>query len=273
MAEQTALTTLHLSLVAGRDFDARDDFGAPLVGVINQVLADRFWPGDNPIGKRVSLQRDLVEVIGVIGETRYTGVRDRTRPLLILPLREFYQGDVTLVVRSSGPTEALVPAIHDVFRKLDPDLPLYAISTMNQQMTTSATGLMPYRIGAAFAAGQGLIALFLAGLGIFGLVSFNVTRRTREIGIRMALGATRAGVMRLVARESLALTLVGLVVGLGLSIVFGRMISGLLYEVSPTDSVVFTAVAAVVLGSTLLACWLPARRATKIDPMTALRCE
>jgi putative ABC transport system permease protein len=177
------------------------------------------------------------------------------------------------MARTRGDTGPLVGAVQTVIRQMDPDLPLFNISTMERQIASSPTGTLPYRIGAAFAAGQGLIALFLAGLGIFGLVSFNVTRRTHEIGIRMALGATRAGVMQLVARESLALTFIGLLVGLVFSVFLGRMISGLLYEVSPTDPVVFSSVVVVVLCATLLAIWLPARRATNVDPMTALRCE
>jgi predicted permease len=273
VAEQTALATLRLPVIAGRDFDSRDQFGAPLVAIVNRTLADRFWPGESPIGKRISIQGDVAEVVGLVGEPRYTGVRDSRRPLLIQPLAQNYRGDVTLMVRSPGATAPLVSAIEGIVRRLDPEMPLCKVSTMEQQIAASPSGLLAYRIGGATAAGQGLIALFLAGLGIFGLVSFNVTRRTREIGIRMALGATRLEVLRLITRESLVLVLLGMVVGGALSLAITRHLAGLLYEVSPTDGAVFTVVAGIVCTVTLLAAWLPARRATRVDPMEALRCE
>jgi ABC-type antimicrobial peptide transport system permease subunit len=156
---------------------------------------------------------------------------------------------------------------------MDPDLPLLDVHTMDQQIAASPTGLLPYRMGAALAAGQGLIALFLAGLGIFGLVSFNVTRRTREIGVRMAVGATRLDIIRLITLQSLKLTLIGLITGLVLAFVLTRMLADLLYSVGPVDPVVFSLVPIIIITTTLLGAWIPVRRATKIDPMLALRCE
>jgi putative ABC transport system permease protein len=273
VADQAALDTLRLPLIAGRDFEHLDGFGAPLVAIINQALADQFWPGESPIGKHISVEGDKVEVVGLIGEVRYTGVKDRKRPLLIQPLAQNYRSGLTLMVRSTNATAPLVSAIERLVRRMDPDLPLSNTCTMEEQIANSPSGLMPYRIGATFSISQGLIALFLAGLGIFGLVSFTVTRRTREIGIRMALGATRAGVMRLIARETLILSVAGLITGGLLSQAVIRRLAGLLFEVSPTDAAVYSVVIAVVMAATLLAVWLPARRATRIDPMNALRCE
>jgi hypothetical protein len=274
MAEHTALRTLGFPLVAGREFTVHDGPGAPLVSVINQALAERFWPGQSPLGKRISVQGDLVEVVGLLGATRYDGIKDDRRPLLVQPLAQNYRGGLTLIVRTEGAAAAaVVPALEGIVRELDPELPLFGIHTMEAQIATSPAGLLPYRFGAALAGGQGAVALFLAGLGIFGLVSFNVTRRTREIGVRMALGASRAQVMGLIARGSLLLALAGLAVGLLLSLVLTRLFSRLLFEVSPTDGWVFAGVMLVVVGATLLATWFPARRATKVDPSVALRCE
>jgi ABC-type antimicrobial peptide transport system permease subunit len=164
-------------------------------------------------------------------------------------------------------------AVRQIFRQLDPDVPLNNLRTMEQQMASSPKGLMPLRMGAMIAGTQGMIALLLASMGIFGLVSFAVSRRTREIGIRMALGGTTLDVIRLVTLQSLKLTLVGLLCGLLFAFGLTRMLAGLLYGVSPVDPVAFGGVAFVILLTALLACWLPARRAAKVDPMVALRCE
>jgi ABC-type antimicrobial peptide transport system permease subunit len=167
----------------------------------------------------------------------------------------------------------VVTAVQEVGRQLDPDLPLFNLRTMEQQIAGSPLALMPVRMGATVAGAQGLIALFLAGLGVFGLVSYGVSRRTREIGIRMALGATVTDVMRLVSRQSLVLSLVGLGTGMLITVAVTRAIAGLLYGISPMDVRVFGAVIAIILAVTAVACWLPARRAAKVDPIVALRCE
>lgn len=273
MAEHTLVHTLGFPLVAGREFTAQDAFGAPLVAVVNEALASRFWPGQSPLGKRINVQGDLVEVVGLVGETRYDSIRGPRRPLLIQPLAQHYRGGLTLIVRTDGATVPLAPALQELVRNLDPDLPLFGLKTMEQQIASSPSGLLPYRFGAALATGQGLAALFLAGLGIFGLVSFNVTRRTREIGVRMALGASRAAVVALIARSSLFLACVGLVLGVACSLLLTRLFANLLYEVSPADTLVFLAVAVLVFGATLLATWLPARRAAAVDPAESLRTE
>jgi len=209
----------------------------------------------------------------LIGETRYDGIKQGHRPLLIQPLAQNYRGGVTLLIRTASSTAPIVSDLEAIVHRMDPDLPLLDVQSMDRQIATSPVGLLPYRIGAVLAGAQGLIALFLAGLGIFGLVSFNVTRRFREIGVRMALGATRASVLGLIAREVFVLALLGLCAGVLLSVVLTRLFAALLYDVSSTDGLVFMGVTAVVLGATVLATWLPARRATRVSPMEALRCE
>jgi predicted lysophospholipase L1 biosynthesis ABC-type transport system permease subunit len=213
------------------------------------------------------------EVIGIIGECRYWSITDRNRPLVFRPLAQHYQGHVTLMVRTAGPSAPLCRSIEQIVRRLDPDLPLYKVQTIEQQIAGSPLGLMPMRMGATMAGIQGVLALLLAALGITGLVSFAVTQRTREIGIRMALGARTRDVLRLVTQQSLRLTFIGLVMGLVLAMGVSRILVGLLYRVNPMDPVVFLGVVLLIVCATLVAGWLPARRATKTDPMEALRYE
>ena len=271
--EQAFLRTAGIRIAEGRDFSARDDATTPRVTIVNRVLAQRFWPDESPLGKRLMMNGKPIEVVGVVGEGRFSAITDRARPLLFLPLAQNYRGQVTVTVRTEGPPLQLSSAVERIVHQLDPDLPLSNVRTMEQQIASSPLGLLPLRMGATIAGTQGLIALLLAALGIFGLVSFAVTRRTREIGIRMALGAKAVDVLRLVVRQSFKLTLIGLTCGLLLSLGLTRALAGVLYGVSPTDAVVFGGVVLLVSAITLLACWLPARRATKVNPVDALRSE
>jgi predicted permease len=265
--------TIGLRLDQGRDFSDRDGVAVPLVALINPTLAEHFWPGENPIGQHLSIHGDRVEVIGVTTHVRYWAITDEARPLIFLPLAQHYREHLSLVVRTEGSPDQVSSAVERIVHQLDPDLPLSNVRTMEQQMADSPLGLMPLRMGASIAGAQGLIALLLAALGIFGLVSYAVTRRTREIGIRMALGARTGDVLSLVTRQSFKLTFVGLACGLLLSVGLTRALAGILYGVSPTDAVVFAGVALLISAITLLACWLPARRATRVNPVEALRSE
>ena len=273
VAEHAFLKTAGFQVIEGRDFSSRDDGAAPRVAIISQVLARHLWPGESPLGKRLSAQGDPLEVVGVVDAGRFWSITDRSRPLFVRPLAQNYRGRVTLAVRTMGDPVQLTSAVQQIVRGLDPDLPLHDVRTMDQQIARSPMALMPLRMGSLFAGAQGVIALLLAALGIFGLVSFAVTRRTREIGIRMAMGASRVDVIRLVTLQSLRLTSIGLACGLLLALGLTRVLARLLYGVSPTDVTVFGGVVAVIVAMTVLACWLPARRATKVDPMVALRCE
>ena len=273
VAEYTFLKTTGFRVIEGRDFSIRDDAAAPRVAIINQVLARHLWPGESPLGRRLSCQGDPLEVVGVVGEGRFWSITETARPLLFQPLAQNYRGKATLAVRTMGDPVRLASSVQEAVRGLDPDLPLHDVRTMDQQIARSPLALMPLRMGSLFAGAQGAIALLLAALGIFGLVSFAVTRRTREIGIRMAMGASRVDVIRLVTLQSLRLTSIGLACGLLLSLGLTRVLARVLYGVSPTDVTVFGGVVAVIVAMTVLACWLPARRAAKVDPMVALRCE
>jgi len=273
VAEHGFLKTMGFRVIDGRDFSSRDDAAAPRVAIINPVLAQHLWPGESPLGKRVSCQGDPLVVVGVVGEGPYWSMTDRSRALIFRPLAQNYRGKATLAVRTMGDPVRLTSSVQQIVRGLDPDLPLHDVLTMDQQIARSPMGLMPLRMGSLFAGVQGTLALLLAAMGIFGLVSFAVTRRTREIGIRMAMGASRIDVIRLVTLQSLRLTTIGLVCGLLLTLGLTRVLARVLYGVSPTDVMVPAGVVTVIVAMTVLACWLPARRAAKVDPMVALRCE
>jgi len=268
------MRTMGIPILEGRHFSDHDDRTTPGVVIINRALATRFWPGESPLGKRITIGGgSALEVIGVVGEVRFESITNQARPILFLSLDQTYRHKATMIVRTDGNPMQLAPAIERIVRQLDPDLPFQDMRTMDQQMISSPLGLMPLRMGSMIAGAQGLIAMLLAAMGIFGLVSFAVTRRTKEIGIRMALGANALNTVWQVTRQSFKLTLIGLACGLLMAFGLTRALAKFLYEVSPTDIIVFGGVVLLIASITLLACWLPARRATQINPNEALRAE
>jgi ABC-type antimicrobial peptide transport system permease subunit len=264
---------LGLRIESGRDFSAHDGLGAPLVVVINRALAHQAFPGQSPIGQRISIQGDEAEVIGVVEQTRFYKLTSDDAPLLFGALEQNFRGKVSVIVRTKESAGPVGTAIARVVHDLDPDLPVYGIRTLAEQIEQSPVGLMPFRSGAIMAGVQGGIALLLAGAGIFGLVAFAVTRRTREIGIRVALGASRFDVMRDVAMGSVVLALIGLAVGVVVSFALNHALSNLLVGVGQGDGWIIGAIALLVLTTVLVACWLPARRALRVNPIDALRSE
>jgi len=265
--------TTCLSVVQGRPFRPQDNNSSAPVAIINPILAEHFWPDENPIGRRLIVGGQAHEIVGVTGNCRYWSLTGSSRPMIFLSLSQHYRSKFTMVARTQGPPLNLASGIENTIRQLDPDLPIYHIRTMRQQIGRSPVGFMPMRIGATIAGIQGILAALLAALGIAGLVSFAVIQRTREIGIRMALGAEAGDMIRLVTGKSLRLTGIGLALGLLMAFGVTRLLSGLLHNVSATDPVVFGTVICIIVTSALLAGWIPARRAAKIDPMEALRYE
>jgi len=198
---------------------------------------------------------------------------EEPKPYFYVPLAQQYQAPITLMVRAAGDPEALATPLRRMLHELDPDLPLFNVRSMEDHVKNSVFGLMPLRMGAAMAAGQGLIGLLLAVMGLYAVVSYTVSRRTREIGVRVALGARRADVIRLVVRDGLRLTVIGVGIGLVLSLGLGLVLSGVLYGVKAMDAGVYIGVTALLFAVSALACYLPARRATSVDPLIALRAE
>jgi predicted permease len=269
------LETTGMTVAEGRGFTVRDDTSRPPVVIISGALARELWPDGKAVGKRLLMnqQQPPREVVGVLGEGRFWNLTTPAQRFVFLPMAQEYHGSVRLLVRTEGDPLRLASAVEQIVREIDPDLPLFGMHTMADQMANSPNALMPLRVGVLIAGGQGAIALLLAALGVFGLVSFAVTRRTREIGIRMALGASVGEVIRLVTRDGLRLVAIGLALGLLLSLGVTRLLASLLYGVSPTDATVFLAVPALVFAIAFLAAWLPARRATRVNPVDALRAE
>jgi predicted permease len=267
------LQTLGTRVLAGRDFTAHDDEAAPRVVIINRALARQLWPNGDAVGKRLSLQGDAMQVVGVVDEMRYWAMTDTNRPLIFYPLAQHFQQSATLVVRTGMDPTQITASVKQAIAQLDPEMSVYNIRTMDQQITSSPMGMAPMRMGTIIAGGQGLIALFLATLGLYGLISHSVKQRTHEIGIRIALGATRGKVLRILIRQGLRLVLIGLVAGLAAAFAITRVLSSVLYDVKATDLLTFGGVSLLLAGVALLASYIPARRATSIEPIQALRSE
>jgi putative ABC transport system permease protein len=276
--EHEYFDAMGIPVVAGRPFAERDDERAPHVVVVNETFARRFFPGADPardaIGKRMSFRGDegpWNEIVGVAKDGKYWTIGEAPQMFVYSPTAQGYDPAVTLVVRTAGgDPRSLVPALNAEVRAMDPELPLYDVKTVEAHMGVS---LFPARVAAALLGGFGLLALLLAGMGVYGVVSYAAAQRTREIGIRMALGARRGDVLRLVAGRGMLLVGLGVCLGLVGAFALTRFMEGVLYGVSATDPVTFALGVAVLLGVALLACLVPARRATKVDPMVALRYE
>jgi predicted permease len=267
------LQTLGTRVVAGRDFTARDDEAAPRVVIINRTLAQQLWPNGDAVGKRLVLQGDAMQVVGVVGEMRYYAMTDTNRPLIFYPLAQHFQQIATIVVRTGMDPMQITASVKQVVAQLDPDMLVYNIRTLDQQIVSSPMGMAPMRMGTIIAGGQGLIALFLATLGLYGLISQSVKRRTHEIGIRIALGAKPGNVLSILIWQGLRLVLIGLGLGLAAAFAITRVLSSVLYGVKATDLLTFGGVSLLLAGVAVIASYIPARRAASIEPMQALRSE
>ena len=265
---------LRVPVLRGRAFTERDDAGSPMVAVVNETLARKVFPGEDPVGKHITIWRDEKfprEIVGVVGEAKPQGLDSDPMFQIYVPERQDAAwGGLSLVVRARGDAAALAQAVRGEVRALDPAQPVYDVKTMAQVLSDStAYRRVTMFLMALFAA----LALVLAAVGLYGVVSYSVAQRTREIGLRMALGAQTRDVLRLVLRQGGALILAGVLAGVVAALAATRALSSLLYGVSTTDASVFLLVALLLSAVALLACLVPARRATKVDPMVALRYE
>lgn len=264
-----------VGLRRGRGFERSDDQRSRKVAVVNETMARKLWPREDAVGRRFRFGRDgdWVEVVGVAADGKYVMLAEEPRAYFYLPLDQHYQSPTTLMVRTTSDPNALVKPLQELLRELDPDLPVFNVRTMERHIRESVFGLMPLRMGATMAAVQGLVGLFLAVMGLYAVVSYAVNQRTHEIGVRMALGARRADVVRLVVTEGMRLTVVGALLGLLVASGVGFGLSRLLYGVKAVDPGVILGITSLLLGVSALACYVPARRATRVDPMVALRYE
>ncbi len=267
--------TMGIPILSGRNFTAEDTVRAQRVALINESLARRVFPNEDPIGKRVSFgaprtQADWREIIGVVGDARHHTLEIEPDPRAYDLFEQSSSGSMFIVVRTAGAPSRLANAARQQSHELEPEAPVYLLATMDElaARSTATRRFSPLLVG-----GFALIALLLAAVGIYGVLSFAVSERRQEIGIRIALGAGRFDILRLVVGQALALTGAGMLIGLAGSLLLTRFMTNLLYGVSPTDPRILLLVATALTLVALLACYIPARRAAKVDPMIALRCE
>ena len=264
------LAALRTPLLAGRDFTDQDQADTQPVAIVNQAFVDHYWPGQNAIGKRTKIAHGSYTVVGVAANGKYRRLIYDPTPLVLMPLAQRYEGEVILHVRTKGDPLAMAAAVEQTIHNLNANLPAFNVTTLNESMQM---GSVFERIAVTFAASFGLLALFLAAVGIYGVVSYTTRQRTHEIGIRIALGAGKAAIFRQVLQQGFILTGAGLAVGVIASLFFTRFLRSMLFGVGTTDLLTFATVAVLLCVVALFACYLPARRAAAIDPMQALRTE
>ncbi|HTH50066.1 MAG TPA: ABC transporter permease [Candidatus Limnocylindria bacterium] len=266
--------TMGTGLLRGREFARSDREGGALVAIINQAMADRFWPGQEAVGHRLFEGKpgtgDSYEIVGVVENGKYRTLGEAVRPVVYRSRFQQPRPRSTFVAHVRGDPQAALGAIREVTRELDPRLALARLDTLDHHL---ALALFPARATGLLFGVFGSVALLLAVSGLFGVIAYSVSQRTREIGIRMALGACRRDVVSMVLRQGLRLTLAGVAAGLAIALAVTRLLRSLLLDVSPLDPFTFTAVPLLLITITLLACLFPARRASQVDPMVALRTE
>jgi predicted permease len=267
--------TLGVPLVRGRAFTALDDASAPPVAVVNETMARQLWSSENPLGKRVRFVKfmalsDPVEIVGIVRDSRTIILDPRIQPEIYFPLKQSPRSNSKLLIRAASGSAGVAAAIRREVNRLDPALPPAEVETLAERLEA---GISDRRLYAELAGLLGGLALLLAAIGLYGTLALSVSQRTREIGIRMALGAQRGAVLWLVIREGLAVAAVGMVVGLLAGLAFTRILTSRLYGIAPTDPLTFATSLFVIAAVTVLACWAPARRATRVDPVGALRFE
>jgi putative ABC transport system permease protein len=271
------LKTMGIPIQQGRSFDDSDNEKSIPVAIVNETMARQYWPGENPIGKRFKLgdpddnEVPWVTIVGIAGDVRQMGVDEPVKPEMYFPYQqtsEFaYYAPRDLVIRTSVDPLSLVAAVRNEIHQVDPEQPISDVRTMaavlGEETASRRMGMILLTIFAA-------LALLLATLGVYGVLAYFVVQHTQEIGVRMALGAQRHDILGLVLKKGMTLALLGVVIGLAAAFALTRLMAGLVYGVSPTDPVTYAGLAALLIMVAFVACYLPARRATKVDPMVAL---
>jgi predicted permease len=270
--------SLRIPLLQGRAFTERDRQGTPGVVMINEAFAHRYWPGQNPIGKRIQLGMGQSgsdssfnqEVVGVVKDGKYVILGEEATPFFYMNLAQQYQSSPTLIVRTRGNPIDVIPWVRNEAAVLDKSLAFYDVKTMRQHL---GLALLPARLAGSVLGVFGFVALLLASAGIYGVMAYSVVQRTREIGVRIALGANTRALLNLMVKQGMTLALIGVSIGLLASFALTRLMKTLLFNVSPTDPLTFFFITLLLSLVALVACWIPARRATKVDPIIALRAE
>jgi predicted permease len=266
------MDTMKIPVLRGRDFDARDVDKPTASVIINETAARKYFANEDPIGQRIGQSPEesaQSEIIGIIRDTKYDSVRDAAPPTIYTSIRPGTRS-LTVMVRTAGEPGAMTETVRSALQQVDPDVPMTGITTQSEQVDNR---FAQERLFALAYSLFGALALLLACIGLFGLMSYSVSRRTNEIGIRMALGAQRAGVVGMVLQESMLMVAIGVAVGLAGALAGGRFIQSVLYGLSTTDVWTISAAIGATIVVSLAAGYLPARRAARVDPMVALRYE
>jgi predicted permease len=266
---------LRIPIVSGRAFTAQDDEGSVPVVIINETAARRLWPGQDPVGRKLIAPRfegRVWEVVGVARDSKYLAAFEKPLPQLYFSIRQSGSFMRVIFVRSAAPPETLAPLLERELHALDPEVPVADVKTLTQ-IVEGGMGFLLFRIGSLQAGAMGVLGLLLTVVGVYGVVSYGASQRTRELGIRMALGAEPSIVRRLVLRQGAALVVAGIATGLLIAAAATRALSRFFFFVGATDIATFAVVTALLAGIALVACYLPARRAMRVDPMIALRHE
>jgi putative ABC transport system permease protein len=267
-------SAMGIPLLRGRNFTDLETSEARRVIMISESMAEQHFPGEDPLGKRISVEMFekpvMTEIIGIVGDVRYDSLTDRAEPTVYFPHPELTYAFMTLVIRTDGDPAAMAPTVQRELRAIDPDQPVSDVRTMNQVMADTTGRARFNTLLLALFAG---LATLLAAVGIFGVMNYSVALRTHEIGIRMALGAQPGGILMLILKQGLLLTLIGIGIGLIGALALTRVMSSLLFGVEATDPATFIAIVLLLAVVSLIACYIPARRATRVDPMIALRYE
>jgi len=261
-------STIGTAILEGREFTERDRAGSLKVAVVNQQMARQFWPNESAVGKHFSIAKADVEIVGVVRDAKYQQITEKDHYTVYVPLLQQEPAEIMFHIRAAGDVLPLLSAARQEVRAVDPKMPVYAVRTMESQIET---GLMLERMLSTLSLFFGGLALLLAGIGLYGVISYAVTRRTREIGIRMALGAQQTEVLRKVLAECALLAAAGVAIGIPAAIAASRFVRSYLFGLSATDLPTYAAIGAVLLVIGLMAGAIPARRATLVDPLIALR--
>jgi predicted permease len=263
-------STMRIPFVRGRDFTAADSADSAPMVIVNQALEDRYWPRQDAVGKRMRVQGVWRTVAGIVRTTNYSDLNEPPEPFLYLPLFQSYVSEVVLNVRTTGDPQAAAGTVTQVIHRLNADLPISDVSTLEDRI---GAGTFTLRMAGAFVGVFGVLALVLAAVGLYGVIAYGARQRTHEIGIRLALGARPEDVGKMVLGQGTRLALVGVGIGLAASLGAARLVRSLLFGVGTTDPVTFVVVTGLLIAVALVACYVPARRAMRVNPIDALRHE
>jgi putative ABC transport system permease protein len=264
--------TAGIPLLDGRAFDRRDHAASAPVAIVNQTLVRQFWPGQSAVGRRLQIEDNTVTVVGVVGDGRYNQVWEQPSAMIFRPLAQNVPTSATVAVRTTRAPSEMAAAVRAAIRRVDPDVAPYDVRTMREHLDMG-NAFFPFRIGAFVTGLFGSVGLLLASIGLYGMVAYHVSQRTQEIGVRMALGARSGDIIKGVLFDGGRIAVIGIAIGAVLAAVVARLLKALLLDVSPFDPLTYGAVSALLMLIALVASFVPARRATRVDPVAALRAE